>query len=111
MQGDRGGLGGVDPSQLRGGGGGGGDGSYFPGGQQGIGGQSYGLDPRYPRVLQSPRGPTAYADPIAMYSQDQHPASPNLGARRHPHELMSGNGGVSSGGGSGAGGYYGGSGA
>ncbi|CAM9840210.1 unnamed protein product, partial [Scytosiphon promiscuus] len=65
----------------------------------------YGLDPRYPRVLQSPRGPSAYPDPMAhgggMYAQQDHhhhhqqqqqqqqqtPASPMLASRRLPQDL------------------------
>ncbi|CAN0516382.1 unnamed protein product, partial [Ectocarpus sp. 12 AP-2014] len=71
------------------------DGSYYRGQQQGAGGQlGYGLDPRYPRVHQSPRGPTGYPDPMVaggggMYAeqqqqQQQTPASPMLASRRLP---------------------------
>ncbi|CAM9914050.1 unnamed protein product [Ectocarpus sp. 8 AP-2014] len=84
MQGDqqqRGSLGGggadASSAHLRGST----DGSYYRGQQQGAGGQQgYGLDPRYPRVHQSPRGPTGYPDPMAagggghtvQFCRDQH---------------------------------------
>lgn len=51
-------------------------------------------------MLQSPRGPTAYSDPVLMY-QDQSIASPMLGPRRPAPDLMAGGGG-----GGNAGGFY-----